>query len=207
MLIMENWKKWILSLTVLTLIIIPIFYMIFVWAPQESKKQQSSYFEGYYLDIMENINSSETKSLVRTWFDRDFSFTELTHWVNYTLVFDETYNDPKRNETTDPASIKEIGTGRCGEFSILYVAACLAHGYDTRLVVATDISNPYMWNDLHVWAEVKMCGWIHIDPSGCNWGNKSQYEKGPWGEDIGSTVIIYAFEDGKCEEVTSKYLP
>ena len=36
---------------------------------------------------------------------------------------------------TDPIGILRVGIGRCGEFSILFTAACLAVGYQARMAV------------------------------------------------------------------------
>jgi len=166
-------------------------------------------FETYYSNIVKNLNRDETKTKVRGWFERDYNYTQLLEWVNDTLVFDTTYNDPERHWRTDPSVIKEIGRGQCGEFSILYVAACLAHGYDSRLVVAVNVSDPNNWTDLHVWAEVEDNGWVHVDTYPGKFNQPYMYERGEtgdWGDDIGSDVKIYAFEEGKCEEVTMCYL-
>ncbi len=159
---------------------------------------------------MKNLNTEENKTTVRSWFERDYNYTELLEWVNYTLVLDKTYNDPERPWITDQSKIKEIGMCQRGEFGILYVAACLAHGYDSRLVVAVNVSDPNSWSDLHVWAEVKEnSNWVHVDPAGVAWDNRYGYENnetGPWGDYIWSVVRIYAFEDGNYEEVTLSYL-
>lgn len=181
---------------------LPFFYYFYFLIPQ----QQSSNFENYYLGIMKNLNADENKTSVKNWFERNYTFTELIGWVNNTLVFDETYDVSQRHWSVDPATIKEIGMGGSVEFSILYVSACLAQGYESRIVVAVDVSNSNYWTDLHVWAEVKMCGWIHVDPSRNMWANKLIYANGEWGDAIGSTVKIYAFDDGKCEDVTLNYL-
>ena len=151
----------------------------------------------------EDLNDTETKVALRSKFDRDYNFTELISWVNMKIEFDKTLRKPRYR---DPFCILGFGKGRCGEFSILYVAACLAHGYQSRLIVATDISDPSNWVDQHVWAEVKLNdGWVHVDPSEKTWNKPYMYEKWNWGKDIGSKIRIYAFEDGKYEDVTPNY--
>ena len=168
---------------------------------------QSSELENYYLTIMKTLNAEENKTKIRNLFERDYNYTELLEWVNDTLVLDTTYTDIMRYWRIDPLVIIEIRRGQCGEFGILYVAACLAHDYDSRLVVATNFTDPNNWTDLHVWAEVKENGdWIHVDPAGVEYNKPDKYETWDWGKDIGSTVKIYAFEDGNCEEVTLSYL-
>ena len=202
---MENRKALVIAAVFISIVVIPIAFTFYVWIHQ----QQSSIFENYYLDIIKNLNAEENKTKVRNWFERDYNYTELLEWVNDTLVFDKTYNDPERHWRTDPALIKEIGRGQCGEFGILYVSACLAHGYDSKLVVAVNVSNPNKWSDLHVWAEVEDNGWVHVDTYPGKWNDPYMYERGKtgkWSEYIGSAVRIYAFEEGKCEEVTLNYL-
>jgi hypothetical protein len=188
------------------IVVVTLAYSLYVLV----LKSHRSLFENYYLNIAKNLNSDDTKTEVRGWFERDYNFTELLEWVNDVLVFDKTYNDLERYWRTDPSVIKEIGRGQCGEFGILYVSACLAHGYDSRLVVAVNVDNPNNLSGLHVWAEVnENDDWIHVDPYPKKWNTPYMYERGEtgdWGDDIGSDVKIYAFEEGKCEEVTLRYL-
>jgi len=152
---------------------------------------------------MKNVNSTESKTEVIGLFERDRNFTELYEWVNEKLEFVPTNVTFERY--TDPSEILESGKGRCEEFSILYVAACLAHGYQSRIVVALDISDPRNLIAPHAWAEIRLDGWVHIDPSDKLWNKPYRYEGWVWGKDIGSNVKIYAFEDGKIEDVTSNY--
>ena len=86
------------------------------------------------------------------------------------------------------------GKGKCGEFSILYVALCLAHDYQARLVVD-------MLGD-HAWAEVKVQGfWTHIDPTERKIDDPYMYER-DWHKGLS---LVYAFEDNQFEDVTSNY--
>lgn len=175
-------------------------YFWFIWLPQ----QERASFESHYLDIMRNLNSTETKTEVRTWFGRDCNFTELYTWVHEKLDFvpvNETFD-----RHTDPLEILQSGEGRCEEFSILYVAACLAHGYQSRIIVAIDVSNPRNLIGQHVWAEVELGDhWVHVDPSDQRWNEPSMYKTWLWGEEIGSNIQVYAFEDGKFEDVSQYY--
>jgi len=160
----------------------------------------------YYLDIMSNCEDPSKKVIVRSWFIRDYNFTEIYDWVHENLdfvPFNESF--PLEQRYTDPIEIKEFGKGRCGEFSILYVAACLAHGYECRLVIATDCSG-LIWVGKHGWAEVKFNGqWVHVDPSEKRWNEPQMYKQWSWGENIGSEVRNFAFEEGKVEEITQNY--
>jgi hypothetical protein len=196
-------KRMVLFVSIISIILIftsSLVYYFHFLIPQ----QQQDDLENYYLGIMKSLNTEENKIIVRNWFDKDYMVPDLIQWVNNTLAFDETHTDEQRHWKTDPSQIKQIGKGQCGEFSILYVAACLAQGYDARLVVATNVNYPYQ--DLHVWTEVKMCGWIHVDPSENMWGDKYMYQNEEWGQAIGSTVKIYAFEDGKSQDITLNYI-
>lgn len=199
MIAMKNVKSLIGCIVVLTLVAVPLTYYWFTWWPEQAWIA----FENYHLDIMENMNSQDSKANVTSWFQRNYNFTELYDWVHGRLEFIPINETFERH--TDPVKIYESGKGRCGEFSILYAAACLAHGYQTRIVVAVDTSNPRNLYVPHGWAEVKLDGWVHVDPSDNRWNEPHMYENREWGKDIGSTVKIYAFEEAKYEDVTSKY--
>ena len=68
----------------------------------------------------------------------------------------------KFDRADDPMTILANRKGRCGEFSILYVSACLSLGYEARLVTSV---KPISYLGLHVWAEVMYNGsWVHVDP-------------------------------------------
>jgi hypothetical protein len=155
---------------------------------------------------MSNCNDPSKKVIVRSWFIRDYNFTEVYDWIHENLDFVPlSENFPPEQRHTDPIEIKQSGKGRCGEFAILYVAACLAHGYECRLVIATDCSG-LIWTNKHAWAEVKVNGlWVHVDPSERRWQEPQMYKQWNWGQDIGSKVRIFAFEEGKIEEVTQNY--
>lgn len=186
---------------ILIFVVVVSFAYCFLWLPQ----QERTSFENRYLNIMEKLNSTETKTVLRSKFDKDYNFTELYEWVNEQIRF-VPFNETIEHRYTDPFCILGYGKGRCGEFSILYVAVCLAHGYQGRLIVATNISDPRNWYGEHVWAEVKLNNcWVHVDPSEQKWNETSIYETWPWGKDIGSKIKIYAFEDGKYEDVTLNY--
>jgi len=200
---MDNRKTLVLIVACILIVGGPLVYYFYVWIPQQVGAQ----FENYYLNIMKNLSAEENITIVRSWFERDYNYTELCQWVNSRIKYVPLNESCKRS--TNPIEILENGEGRCGEFSYLYVATCLAHGYDSRLVVAVDVSNPNNWSDLHVWAEIEDDGWVHVEPTGNAWNDPYRYERGEtgdWGKDIGSTVKIYAFENGICEEVTLSYL-
>jgi hypothetical protein len=156
-----------------------------------------------HMTIMKNSNSNETRTALRSMFDRDYNFTELFQWEHEKVEFayGETFE-----RSDDPLRILQIGKGACEEFSVLYLALCLAHGYQCRLVVALDVSYRILWFLQHGWAEVKLGNqWVHVDPSDQVWNQTSHYRNWSWGKGIGSYVQIYAFEDGKVTDVTQHY--
>jgi transglutaminase-like putative cysteine protease len=156
-------------------------------------------FTDHYMSIMQNLNSTQTKAKIASQLNPSYNQTDLFSWEQTKLTFTQ--------DTTgwfeDPTQILNSGKGICVQWSIVYVSACLASGYQSRLVVATDTAN---WNFIHVWAEDYFNGkWVHVDPSDKVWNNPLRYQSWDWGRGIGSDVKIYAFEDGSFEEVTSNY--
>ena len=196
---MRDVKSLILPVLVTVTIIILAFLMIIILT-------QPTRFQANYLNILENCNDPTKKVLIRTWFLQGLNFTEIYDWVHANIEFVPfTEHFPADERHSDPIEIKEYGRGRCGEFSILYVAVCIAHGYEARLVVAVDVGGLF-WSEQHAWAEVKVNGlWMHVDPSERRWNDPQMYKNWKWGEAIGSGVKIFAFEDKKVEEVTQNY--
>jgi hypothetical protein len=143
-----------------------------------------------YPRIMQNLNRTETKNDLRLMFDRDYNYTELLTWVHAKLDFSR----EKIERHENPFEILEYGKGRCKEFSILYVSACLAHGYRARLVV--DIFGD------HMWAEISLLDrWVHVDPTERRVDDPYMYQR-DWKKNI---KLIYAFEEDQFEDVTTTY--
>jgi len=154
-----------------------------------------------YLGVMKNLNSSRTKAEMAALLDSNYNQTELFAWEKSKLTF----ADDPMGFYQDPFQILSSGDGICVQWSIVYVAACLALGYQSRLVVAVDTSS---WSYIHVWAEDYYHGnWVHVDPSDGVWGDPSMYlgSSWGWGKYIGSEVGIYAFEDNSFQDVTATY--
>jgi hypothetical protein len=157
----------------------------------------------HYMAVMHNLNSSETKTKMVAQINGNYNQTQLFTWEKSKLTFEQ-------NPTgwyEDPIQILDSGKGICVQHSIVYVAACLARGYQSRLVVAVDTSS---WSFIHTWAEDYYNGsWVHVDPSDGVWNNPAYYHnpswENVWGKDVGSTVSIYAFMDGSYVDVTSVY--
>lgn len=176
-------KRFFLLVFVIVTCILVFFSIILPIISLELLKKQ-------YLEIMENLNRSETKSGLKALFDRDYNYSELLAWEHERLF----YTSERIERYKDPFQILGYGKGRCEEFAILYIALCLAHGYQSRLIVD-------VYGD-HDWAEVYLEGrWVHVDPAERRIGDPYMYER-DWKKDL---KLVYAFEDGKVEDVTINY--
>ena len=195
-----NRKSLLVAVAIPTIILASVFTGLFIWGFFD--------FRSHYLDIMKNLNDSQTKSVISANFTRPYGQTELIVWERTYLKF-VPMNVTFENRTNDPVQILRSGRGRCEEFAILYVSACLARGYEARLVVARAFHNILTYGE-HAWAEVKVNGtWVHVDSSLGNgtWNEPLVYKSRHWwwAEQIGWTVNIYAFENDTVEDVSSSY--
>jgi transglutaminase-like putative cysteine protease len=196
-------RRWIVVVSVL-LIIVTLLTVAYLWYPKNEPNAVNNdpafkAFTDHYLGIMKNLNSSETKAEMAAQLDPSCNQTDLFTWEQSKLTFTQ---DPA-GWFEDPTQILNSGDGICVQWSIVYVSACLALGYQSRLVVAADTTG---WSFIHVWAEDYYNGtWVHVDPSDRVWNNPSRYQSWDWGSAIGSGVKIYAFEDGTFQDVTATY--
>ncbi|MGD0406938.1 MAG: transglutaminase-like domain-containing protein [Candidatus Bathyarchaeia archaeon] len=196
-------RRWIVVVSVL-LIIVTLLTVAYLWYPKNESNAVNNdpafkAFTDHYLGIMKNLNSSETKAEMAAQLDPSCNQTDLFTWEQSKLTFTQ---DPA-GWFEDPTQILNSGDGICVQWSIVYVSACLALGYQSRLVVAADTTG---WSFIHVWAEDYYNGtWVHVDPSDRVWNNPSRYQSWDWGSAIGSGVKIYAFEDGTFQDVTATY--
>jgi len=146
--------------------------------------------EKYRTISMDIANPSKLNQLRRL-FERRYSLKELLDWMHARLKF--TRGDIIRHN--DPLEIIAYGKGRCGEFSILYTALCLAHNYRARLIL--DLSD-------HVWTEVwddEKKRWVHVDPSEKRIDDPKMYVR-DWKKNLKE---IFALENGSIENVTENY--
>jgi hypothetical protein len=144
-----------------------------------------------YRAISINIAKRSELNQLRRLFERRYSLKELLDWMHARLEF--THEDITRHN--DPWEILAYGKGRCGEFSILFTALCLAHDYKARIIL--DLSD-------HVWSEVwddEQKRWVHVDPSEKRIDDPEMYER-DWKK---SLKEVYAFENGNIENVTETY--
>ncbi len=200
----KHTRRWIITISALLLIVI-VVSAAYIVNPVQKKAPNSpainpafNAFTQHYLAIMKNLNSTQTKAAMASQLDTNYNQTDLFAWQKTKMTFAQDQN----GWFEDPTQILNSGDGICVQWSIVYVSACLALGYPSRLVVAADSSN---WNFIHVWAEDYYNGtWVHVDPSDKVWNNPSRYQSWGWGN-IGTTVKIYAFEDGSFQDVTSTY--
>ncbi len=155
----------------------------------------------HYMDLMHNLNSSQTKKAISTQLNGQYNQTELFNWEHTKMVF----NQSTAGYFENPLQILSDGKGICFQWSLVYASACLSEGYQCRLVASVDTTS---WNAIHMWTEVFYNGmWVHVDPSDSVWNNPQRYHDPSWGwgQLIGSQVRIYAFQDGSYQDVTATY--
>ena len=197
-------RKWLIAASVLFLIVL-ISTAAYIWYPKnpannipDNTPAGLKTLANHYIDIMKNLNSTQTRTQMAAQLNPAYNQTDLFAWEQTKLTFE---NDLYGHET--PAQILGSGKGICVQWSIVYVSACLSLGYQSRLVAAVDTS---AWNYIHVWAEDYVDGaWVHVDPSDKVWNTPSRYLSWDWGSEIGSGVKVYAFEDNAFQDVTSAY--
>jgi hypothetical protein len=146
-----------------------------------------------YRKLSRRLNDHAMLSKLRSLFDRRYTIEELLEWLHEKVKWSK--EDIERHD--DPLEIIAYGKGRCGEFSILFTALCLAHGYRARLIL--DMSD-------HVWTEVwdgKQKRWVHVDPSEKRIDDPFMYER-DWKKNLKE---VYAFENGRKENVTRRCKP
>jgi transglutaminase-like putative cysteine protease len=203
-------RRWIIVVSV-ALIIVTLLTAAYFWYPALNKAPVNNEatptnsdtaftaFTNQYLDIMKSLNSSQTKAEMTPLLSPSYNQTDLFSWEQSKLTF---ASDPS-GSFVNPIQILNSGDGICLQWSIVYVSACLALGYESRLVVAADTES---WTYIHVWAENYYRGtWVPVDPSDKAWNDPHAYLSWDWGQYIGSIVKVYAFEDNKYEDVTSTY--
>jgi len=144
-----------------------------------------------YQQLSQNLASPKVVNELEKLFEKKYTLSELLEWLHNKVKFDK----GKIKRHNNPQEILAYGKGRCGEFSILFTALCLAHGYRARLIL--DMTD-------HVWTEVwneKERRWMHVDPSEKRIDDPKMYER-DWKKNL---TEIYAFENGSMENVTQRY--
>jgi transglutaminase-like putative cysteine protease len=144
-----------------------------------------------YRKISKQLADPKLHSELRKLFEKTYTLQELLDWLHTKLH----WNKGKIPRHTTPLAILKHGQGRCGEYSILFTALCLAHGYRARIVI--DLTD-------HVWTEVwnkEQNKWTHVDPSEKRIDDPKMYER-DWKKNLQG---VYAFENGKMKDVTKTY--
>jgi hypothetical protein len=145
----------------------------------------------YHRQVAQSLTSETLQKELKDQLDSaEYSYLELLDWEHNRLSYTEE-NIPRYD---DPLEILAFGKGRCGEFSILYNALCLAYGYRARLVVD-------VYGD-HVWTEVFLNGsWVHVDPTEKVVDDQFMYQR-DWHKNV---KLVCAFEDSLVLDVTQNY--
>ena len=145
----------------------------------------------YHRKVAQSLtNETLQKELGAQLNSTEYSYLELLAWEHSQLNYTKE-NIPRHD---NPLEILAFGKGRCGEFSILYNALCLACGYRARLAV--DI-----YGD-HVWTEVFLNGsWVHVDPTEKIVNDPLMYQR-DWHKEV---KLVCAFEGGLVLDVTENY--
>jgi len=144
-----------------------------------------------YREISKQIADPRLHFELRKLLDTTCSLEQLLNWLHLKLR----WRKGSITRHTDPLAILKYGKGRCGEYSILYTALCLAKGYRARIVL--DMTD-------HVWTEVydeSRNKWMHVDPSEKRINDPKMYER-DWKKKL---TKVYAFENGKKMDVTKHY--
>ncbi|MCK5562582.1 transglutaminase domain-containing protein, partial [Candidatus Bathyarchaeota archaeon] len=74
-------------------------------------------------EISKKLVNTSLLSELRGLFERRYTLAELLNWLHKKVEWSK--GDIVRHN--DPVEIIAYGKGRCGEFSILFTALCLAH--------------------------------------------------------------------------------
>ncbi|MFZ7138360.1 MAG: transglutaminase-like domain-containing protein [archaeon] len=151
---------------------------------------------------MEYLDDPSIQQAIRNNMTETYNFTQLFEWEHKYLHWVDI--GEIENRTLDPREILKSEKGHCGEFSLVYLTACLSLGYQARWMVSV---RPFNYSGLHNWVEVMYNGsWVHVDPTEKIWDNPSMYSDRDWWGVIGRDALVFAFEKGKFKDVTSKYM-
>jgi hypothetical protein len=142
-------RRWIVVVSVLFLFVM-LFAIVYFWYPKNAPGNNATNepaafkdFTDHYLSIMQNLNATQTKAKIAPQLNPSYNQTDLFSWEQTKLTFTQ----DTAGWFEDPTQILNSGKGICVQWSIVYVSACLANGYQSRLVVAADTAS---WNFIHV---------------------------------------------------------
>jgi len=145
----------------------------------------------YFRKVAQSLTNETLQKELRAQLNStEYSYLDLLAWEHSRLNYTEE-NIPRYD---NPLEILAFGKGRCGEFSILYNALCLAFGHRARLV-----ANIY---EDHVWTEVFLNGsWVHVDPTERVVDDPLMYQR-DWHKEV---KLVCAFEGSLVLDVTQNY--
>jgi len=144
-----------------------------------------------YQRISERLTDPSLLNQLKKFFKKRQTLPKLLEWLHDRVEF----NKGEIIRHDDPFEIINYGQGKCREFSVLFTAICLANGYRARLIL--DVSD-HAWTE--VW-DVRKKKWAHVDPSEKRLDDPEMYER-DWKKNLRE---VYAFENGKLEDVTKTY--
>jgi hypothetical protein len=163
--------------------------------------------------LMEPEQLNTVRASIKEYFggaNRNYTLQDLFEWESKHLRFVDSF--PWFNlgrPAADPKDILNAGIGKCGEFAILYTAACISVGIEARLAVVTksDFSvSP------HEFCMVNVNGsWIQVDPS-CYTPNKlvfndtSPYQTWDWGPRVGKDYSVFDFDANNAYNITGLFV-
>lgn len=137
----------------------------------------------------------------------NYTLQDLFEWQNQYLKYVDSF--PHGRPSNDPRDILKAGVGRCGEFSNLFVAACLSVGYEARIasVIKTDYTD-----GPHALCMVKINEtWTQIDssanaPNTLVINDTSVYQNWYWGPRVGKDYSVFDFDANNAYNVTNYFV-
>jgi hypothetical protein len=209
---MVNLRTWLKAALAVCLALIIVLSGLLVFEEPIDKYLFFSGEENAMKTLMQPQQLSAVRASIDAYFGNSnstYTLQELFQWQNshlkYVNSFPFSYYFYRPN---DPIGILKAGIGRCGEFSVLFTAACLAEGYDARIavVVKTDYST-----SPHQFCELKINGtWTQVDSSCYTTrlviNETSVYQKWGWWPLAQMGYSIFDFDQTNAYNITS-YFP
>ncbi len=142
--------------------------------------------------------------------NRTYSLQDLFEWQNNHLRWADSFpwfglGRPR----ADPIDILNAGIGHCGEYAILFTAACLAVGYDARIALV--VKSDYSFAP-HEFCMVRINdSWVQVDsscyaPNRLVFNDTSPYQTWDWGPLVGKTYSIFTFDANNAYNVTGLFV-
>jgi hypothetical protein len=157
----HGWRREMIGSAIIAIVLVSLILGMFYWLNYQYNKGQISVVEyiAYNESVVLNLSSNVIMMNLAKTFPQKLNYTSLLYWESDRLNYTE-----NRVFHADPIEILNYGKGACGEFSILYVAICLANDVPARLVM-TGYVVPNVVD--HSWAEVNPSKdsktWIHVE--------------------------------------------